>query len=157
MPLRSGTVYPAAVSGERCKGEACADMGGMAVMLHLAKEDPDFDYAAFFNAYAGEWASNMTPEYAYYSASYDVHPLDYLRVNVTVAQFEEFYEAFGVQEGDGMYIAPEDRVKSGSNGPCLLVLLRNLGSIEKPQEYFSCGFVIHRPLYLIACVTRSCG
>ena len=98
-------------SGERCKGEACADMGGMAVMLHLAKEDPDFDYAAFFNAYAGEWASNMTPEYAYYSASYDVHPLDYLRVNVTVAQFEEFYEAFGIQEGDGMYIAPEDRVK----------------------------------------------
>lgn len=98
-------------SGERCKGETCADMGGMAVMLHLAKGNPDFDYTAFFNAYARVWAQNMTPEYAYYCASYDEHPLAYLRVNATVAQFEEFYEAFGIQEGDGMYIAPEDRVK----------------------------------------------
>lgn len=36
---------------------------------------------------------------------------DNLCVNATVAQFEEFYEPFGIQQGDGMYIAPEDRVK----------------------------------------------
>lgn len=101
----------ASCSGEQYKGEACADMGGMAVLLHLAEDDPDFDYALFFKSYARVWASNITPEYAYYALNYDEHPLDYLRVNVTVAQFQEFYDAFDVKEGDGMYIAPEDRVK----------------------------------------------
>ena len=55
-------------------------------------------------------AENRTPEQIYYVASYDVHPVSYLRVNATVAQFQEFYDAFDVKEGDGMYIAPEDRV-----------------------------------------------
>ncbi len=100
-----------ACSGEQCKGEACADMGGVAVMLHLAADDPDFDYAAFFKAFARSWALNATPESIYYIVNYDEHPTDFLRVNATVAQFDEFYEAFDVHEGDGMYIAPADRVK----------------------------------------------
>ncbi len=98
-------------SGELVKGEACADMGAVAVLLRLAAKNPDFDYPVFFKSYARLWAANSTPEYAYYVGTYDVHPLDYLRVNVTAAQFSEFYAAFDVQEGDGMYIAPEDRVK----------------------------------------------
>ena len=98
-------------SGELVKGEACADMGGVAVMLHLAESDPDFDYDLFFRSYAELWANNITPNYAYYVASYNEHPLNYLRVNATVAQFDEFYETYGIEEGDGMYIAPEDRVK----------------------------------------------
>ena len=40
----------------------------------------------------------------------DSHPLDYSRTNVPVQQFEEFYEAFDVKEGDNMYLAPEDRL-----------------------------------------------
>ena len=40
----------------------------------------------------------------------DAHPLDYSRTNVPVQQFEEFYEAFDVKEGDNMYLAPEDRL-----------------------------------------------
>ncbi len=98
-------------NGELVKTEACADMGGIAVVLHLAAEDPDFDYEKFFSSYAQVWAENGTAAMAEYKANYDSHPLCYLRVNVTVAQFEEFYEAFGIKEGDGMYIAPEDRVK----------------------------------------------
>ena len=42
--------------------------------------------------------------------SQDVHPLPFLRTNVTIQQFEEFYEAFDIQPGDGMYLAPEKRV-----------------------------------------------
>ncbi len=98
-------------SGEMDKIEACADMGGVAVLLRLAAEDPDFDYQTFFKAFAESWAENSTPERAYYMASYDTHPVSYLRVNTTVAQFQEFYDAFDVEEGDGMYIAPENRVK----------------------------------------------
>ncbi|MBQ7564536.1 MAG: hypothetical protein IJT16_11170 [Lachnospiraceae bacterium] len=51
-----------------------------------------------------------TYESCYKSLKQDVHPLDYLRVNVGLQQFDEFYEAFDVKEGDGMYLAPEDRV-----------------------------------------------
>ncbi len=97
-------------SGEQVKTEACADMGGVSVLLHLAKKKPDFDYQTFFKAFAESWAENASPEYCYYIGSYDTHPLCYLRVNTTVAQFREFYDAFDVKEGDGMYIAPEDRV-----------------------------------------------
>ena len=25
-------------------------------------------------------------------------------------QFDEFYETYGIQPGDGMYLAPEDRI-----------------------------------------------
>ncbi len=98
-------------NGELNKTEACADMGGMAVLLRLASEDPKFDYQKFFESFAEAWAQNITPETANYYCSYDSHPLNYLRVNVTVAQFQEFYDTFDVKEGDGMYIAPEDRVK----------------------------------------------
>ena len=41
----------------------------------------------------------------------DPHPLDFLRVNVLVQQFDEFYETYGVVEGDGMYLDPEKRIK----------------------------------------------
>ena len=40
----------------------------------------------------------------------DPHPLSYLRINVTVQQFDEFLETFDIVEGDGMYLSPEDRV-----------------------------------------------
>ena len=40
----------------------------------------------------------------------DVHPPGYLRTNAIVQQFQEFYDTFGVKEGDGMYLAPEERL-----------------------------------------------
>ena len=40
----------------------------------------------------------------------DTHAPGYLRANVNVQQFQEFYDAFGVEEGDGMYLAPEERL-----------------------------------------------
>ena len=40
----------------------------------------------------------------------DVHAPNYLRANVNVQQFEEFYETYDVRSGDGMYLAPEERL-----------------------------------------------
>jgi putative endopeptidase len=40
----------------------------------------------------------------------DPHPMNYVRVNVTLQQFDEFLSLYDIQEGDGMYLAPEDRV-----------------------------------------------
>lgn len=98
-------------NGELVKTEACADMAGVACLLRLAAKTPDFDYDLFFRSYARIWAANSAAYGDYSAALYDSHPLSYLRVNVVVAQFDEFYETYDIQEGDGMYIAPEDRVK----------------------------------------------
>ena len=47
---------------------------------------------------------------ALYYVEEDEHPLKYLRVNVVLQQFDEFLETYGIQEGDNMYLAPEDRI-----------------------------------------------
>ena len=72
------------------------------MLLRLAAEDPDFDFQTFFKTFAESWTENSTLERTYYMASYDTHPVSYLRVNTTVAQFREFYDAFNVKEGDGV-------------------------------------------------------
>lgn len=40
----------------------------------------------------------------------DTHPTVVLNTNLTVQQFDEFADTYGVKEGDGMYLAPEDRI-----------------------------------------------
>ena len=90
-------------------GEACADMGGMKAVLRIAAEDKDFDYDKFFRAYAELWLSKVTLQGAYNKIN-DVHPMDYLRINCTLQQFDEFLNFYGITEGDGMYLAPKDRV-----------------------------------------------
>ena len=45
-----------------------------------------------------------------YTSLQDTYPLNFLRTNVTLQQFEKFYETFDIGPGDGMYLAPEDRI-----------------------------------------------
>ena len=40
-----------------------------------------------------------------------MHSTEKLRVNRVVVNCDEFYETFDIDEDDGMYVAPEDRVK----------------------------------------------
>lgn len=97
--------------GELVKGEACADMAGMACTLRLASKIDDFDYDLYFRSFSRMWATNASSSYEYNRTLYNEHPVSYLRINTVVAQFDEFYETYDIKEGDGMYIAPEDRVK----------------------------------------------
>ena len=90
-------------------GEAAADITGMKCILRLAAKDPDFDYDAFFRAYAHGRLIKETPEFAGAYAD-DPHPMDYQRVNVTLQQFDEFLSLYDIKEGDAMYLAPENRV-----------------------------------------------
>ena len=98
------------ISGSQIQTEAIADMGGMKVLLEMAKTRENFDYEAFFRAYAATWSRINTFEAEQNLLNYDSHPLHYLRTNATVQQFEEFYTTFDVREGDGMYLAPENRI-----------------------------------------------
>lgn len=95
--------------GNILTGEACADMAGLKVILRLASGKPDFDYDKFFRNYAYIWLTKDNLAMAK-SRVDDVHPMPYLRINVTLQQFDEFLEKYGVQEGDGMYLSKEDRV-----------------------------------------------
>ncbi len=97
-------------SGKTVQGEAAADIGGIKVMLELAKKNKNFDYKLFFESYARLWENLCQREYADYRLKIDTHPFDYLRVNVTLQQFDEFLETYGIKPGDGMYLAPENRV-----------------------------------------------
>ena len=96
-------------NGKKVQSEAIADMGGVKAMLLMAEKIPDFDYELFFTSYASLWRSQCD----YFSEMQnmdDEHPLDFLRTNVTLQQFEEFYQTFDIGPGDGMYLAPENRV-----------------------------------------------
>ena len=96
-------------NGNVLSGEACADLAGMKVVLRIAAEKEGFDYDAFFRAYAENYMMVMTPELAL-QLSADTHPLNYLRINIVLQHFDEFLNLYGIHEGDGMYLAPEDRV-----------------------------------------------
>lgn len=95
--------------GSNMTGEACADMAGMKVMLRLADGMENFDYDTFFRTFAVNYLIKETLQEAY-SCIRDKHPLDYLRVNTTLQQFDEFLDFYGIAEGDGMYLAEDERV-----------------------------------------------
>ena len=98
------------VDGDLVDGEATADMGGIRVMLKLAESIPDFDYDVFFRTCAYTWCTPTSDlSYMNYRIG-DSHPLNYLRTNVTLAQFDKFVETYDIGPGDGMYIPPSERV-----------------------------------------------
>ena len=95
--------------GSIMTGEACADMAGIKCMLRIAAEKPDFDYDVFFRAFADVWLTKDSLQMSYVRIN-DTHPMPYLRINATLQQFDEFLDLYGITEGDGMYLAPENRV-----------------------------------------------
>ena len=101
---------PSNINGEQIQGEAIADIGGLKCMIEISKHKENFDYQKFFRAFAGTWATCNSYATELNRESQDVHPLPFLRTNVTVQQFEEFHKAFDIQPGDGMYLAPEKRI-----------------------------------------------
>ena len=100
--------------GVNCDGrqlvtEAAADLSGMQATLLLAKKTEGFDYDRFCSTLGTEWAEARNQE-MFLASLADTHPLINLRINVCSQMCDEMYDALGVQEGDGMYLAPEQRV-----------------------------------------------
>jgi putative endopeptidase len=98
------------VTGKSIDTEMLADITGLQCALKMAEDEKDFDYDAFFREFA-----SLNAAIIYYSEELsilqqDTHPLNYLRTNVSVQQFDEFYETYDVKEGDTMYLAPDERV-----------------------------------------------
>lgn len=102
--------YGAKINGKLTVSENIADLGGIAAALEAAKSEADFSSEEFFINFARIWRMKGRPEFMQTLASVDVHAPDHLRTNVQLPNFDDFHETFGIQEGDGMWRAKEDRV-----------------------------------------------
>lgn len=99
-----------ACSGGLTLSENIADLGAAACLTEIESRQASPDYAALYTAMAEIWCSSYPRETRLYLSQADVHAPDKLRGSLVLQNFSAFYEAFGITEQDGMWLAPEDRV-----------------------------------------------
>lgn len=91
--------------------ENVADAGGLSCALEALKQTEDEpDLEAFFTSWARAWRNKATEAYMNLNLTMDVHAPSKLRANIQLQNLDDFFTTFGIEEGDGMYRAPEDRV-----------------------------------------------
>ena len=80
----------------------------MECVTSLAKNKDDL--IKIFEHYAAIWGMKQVDVMVIDQLAYDVHSPEIIRVNAILSALDCFYDAYGVKEGDKMYIAPEKRV-----------------------------------------------
>jgi len=96
--------------GSLTLSENIADLGAGACVTELEGRRSSPDYAALYTAMSQIWCVSYPRAMRQYLAFSDVHAPDKLRGSLVLQQFGQFYDAFGITEGDGMWLAPENRV-----------------------------------------------
>lgn len=109
------------VNGQLTLGENLADLGGLSIaydafmLTDQAQQEETTDgftpAQRFFLSYAQVWRSKKRDEAQRLQVQTDPHAPEMHRVNGPLSNLPEFYEAFDVKEGDGMYLPVEKRAK----------------------------------------------
>ena len=107
-------------NGRLTLGENLADHGGLQVAYTafknataqkpLKQKDSFTPEQRFFIAYAGVWGQNITEQEIRNRVKNDPHSLGEWRVNGALPHIDAWYEAFGVKEGDKMFIPKNERL-----------------------------------------------
>ena len=109
------------VNGQLTLGENIGDLTGVTLAFRAYKnslggeEAPVIDGMTgdqrFFIGFAQVWRAIAREEAMRQRVLTDPHSPPEFRTNGTLRNIPEFYEAFGIVEGDAMYLPPEERVK----------------------------------------------
>ena len=110
------------VNGELTLGENIADLGGLTISYYAlkkslegksvpAKIDGFTAEQRFFLAWAQGWRNNVRPEFLKNMVQTNPHSPENLRGNGPLSNMQEFYDAFGVKEGDKMYRPKAERAE----------------------------------------------
>jgi len=110
------------VDGKFTLGENIGDLGGVnaaydGLQIYLKEKgnpgliDGFTPEQRFFISWSTIWRSKMRDEAIKNQVKTDPHSPGMYRAYVPLQNVDAFYKAFDIEEGDGMYIAPENRVK----------------------------------------------
>ncbi|KAA3618858.1 MAG: M13 family peptidase [Flavobacterium sp.] len=110
------------INGKFTLGENIGDLGGILGaydgLQRFFKENgrPDnidgfTPEQRFFMSWATVWRTKQTEKYTREQVKTDPHSPGRYRATQPLLNVDAFYEAFDIQEGDGMWLAPEDRVR----------------------------------------------
>lgn len=106
-------------NGHLTLGENIADQGGLRISYDAFKTTQQFQEGKeidgftpaqrFYLSYGRIWAEHMTEEAIYQQTKSDPHSIGRNRVNATLRNIDTWYDAFGVKDGDKMWLAPAER------------------------------------------------